>query len=287
MNPNDAPQHKADEVEQALTKSLSRRSFLQALGLGTIGAVAANVMIPRFVTSAAASTLFDLEQTKAAIAASLLYNEAIAELALEGFRFDLAALAPYQIFNTSDPNTKGVELRTVPLPLGPTVHSAAMVVTIHLDTPAIIVSAVYFVTGIARPVNAQDIEGPSHIYLREVLLAVNAERFERSDSYIASGIPVKPEPPTTPHSPSCTSRYYRYGSWYIHSYGQMQCYFYDQNDRCRPRVRLRYHTRRRSVYYCVQGSNCPEQCEYVCEEEDTSATHEHPCSDWGEMNSCP
>jgi hypothetical protein len=287
MNPNDAPQHQADEDEQALTKSLSRRSFLQALGVGTIGAVAANIMIPRFVTSAAASTLPDVEQVKAAIAASPLYNEAIAELAQQEFNFNLALLAPYQITDTSDPNTKGVELRTFPLLVGPTVHSAAMVITVHLVSPAIVVSAVYFVTGVARPVNVQNIEGPSIVELREVLLAVNSRRLERTDSHIASGVPAPPTPPSTPYSPSCTSHYYRYGSWYIHSYEQMQCYFYDQNDRCRPRIRMRYHTRRRSAYYCVQGSSCPEQCEYVCEEEDNSFTHEHPCSDWGEMNSCP
>jgi hypothetical protein len=286
MYPNDAPQHKADEVEQALTKSLSRRSFLQALGVGTIGAVAANVMIPRFVTSAAASTLLDVEQARAAIAASPLYNEAIAELATQGFSFNLALLAPYQIFDTSDPNTKGVELRTFPVLIAPSALSAAIYVTIHVDSPAVLVSAVYFVTGAVRPVNAQDIEGPRIVETREVVLAIDAPRLERTDSHISSGIPIPPEPPATPHSPSCSSSYYRYGPWYEYSYDRIQCYHYDQNDRCRPRIHAKYHTVRRTVYYCVQGTSCPEQCEYVCEEEDTSFTHYHPCSDWGDLSSC-
>jgi|GEM_PF-5998835 len=291
MNPKNSSQGNLVEQEiefvPNLSSCLSRRNFLRILGVGAIGAVTAGVTMPRFATSALATTESDLAQARAIAASSPLYNQALAELALQGFTFDLFQADPNPLFYTSDPNTIGLELRSISPQPAPSGHSATMIMTIHLDTQ--ILSAVYFVTGYIRPLDPQNSDRASYVELREVLLAVNAPRLARSESHTATGTPPDPARPATEHPSSCTSSYYRYGPWYQHSYGRLECHYWDDStNRCRPRVLSRYHTRRRSAYHCVQGTNCPERCEYVCEVEDTSFTHEHPCSDWGYVDGrCP
>lgn len=218
-NPNFDRQESDEQIELEVEEntsahhtSVSRRKFLQIIGVATIGAVASNVMIPKLISTAIASDLQDVQQARALTAASPLYQQTVAELAQQGFLFDLSASLYERC--PADPNVIGLSIRSSTVPNIDRQTGADILVTVSLTSG--VVECLQSVVG-TIVLNVLDI--------RSVVLSYNGQRDERLRSIILPINGTEPPPPPVGYERCDPNNGIQCRPWYYYGCGRSEWCF--------------------------------------------------------------
>jgi hypothetical protein len=267
-----------DSEALPVRRPISRRDFLQKLGIGAVGAAAASILVPKSLASALASELSDLERARAIALASPLYQGVIDELGQRGFAFSLLY---NPISYSPDPNTVGISpLRNIPpdysaAPQEAYQASATIFVTVHLDLQA--VGAVNFIECHIVPTT---VPGYSTLEIRRVEVTTVGRTVKEDKHALPYYDILSPSEPAKPTSGSTSCEYRR---WYpcgpmskpeCRNYVWCRCYDTGQE---RWRQKCNYVVAERTCYVCEVEPDCNQVCTY---DQRQYETMQYQCSDY-------
>jgi hypothetical protein len=167
----------------ATQNSISRRKFLELLGVTTVGAIAANVTIPSSITSASSGDRADFAKSLAIVVESPLYRQAIDELEAKGFLFDLKKSTFQRA--PKEPGLVGIVLAQTKTPSRKTGADIALTVSLREEA----LHAVNYVVGQS---NEDSLEIARVNLTFGKSRTASSESFARGQATLQRGAPVLP-----------------------------------------------------------------------------------------------